>query len=236
MSKISHEKWKVWGNVFDEHALDNLYKLITQGYFERMRSPISIGKEANVFTAEKKDGSLVIVKIYRLETCNFNKMYDYIKCDPRYEMLKKQRRKVIFSWTQREYRNLLKAREANIRVPTPITARDNIIVMEYMGDGETIAMKVKDHVPLNTQLFFEKTIEYMRILYKKAGIVHGDLSGYNILNYNDSPVFIDFSQGTILRNEMAEELLVRDVKNVCQFFQKLGLKVDAEKVLKEIKK
>ncbi|MBS3137227.1 serine protein kinase RIO [Candidatus Woesearchaeota archaeon] len=236
MSKISHEKWKVWGNVFDEHALADIYKLITQGYFERLCSPISVGKEANIFTAEKKDGSFVIVKIYRLESCNFNKMYDYIKYDPRYENLKKQRRKVIFAWTQREYRNLLKARQAEVRVPTPLTAINNIIVMEYMGDDKKIAEKLKDNAPKDIEMFFEKTIEYIRLLYKKAGIVHGDLSSYNILNYNDEPVFIDFSQGTIKRNQMAEELLERDIKNVCNYFVKKGMKIDVEKVLKQIRK
>ena len=236
MAKIDREKWKIWGNVFDEHAIGVLQKMISQGYFEGLRSPISIGKEANVFTAEKKDGSLVIVKMYRLENCNFNKMYDYIKYDPRYESLKKQRRKIIYAWVQREYRNLLKAREAQVRVPTPIVAQDNIIVMEYIGDFDNIAEKLKNQDPENAALFLKKTIAYIRLLYKKAGLVHGDLSPFNILNYKDTPVFIDFSQATVLRNQMSEELLERDVKNVCQHFVRLGVKLDIAKALKEIRR
>ena len=101
MARKWKEEWKVYENVFDNYTYRNLFKLQSKGYFESLLSPISVGKEANVFSAITKDQKLVIVKIYRLQTCNFNKMYDYIKLDPRYEHLKKQRRKIIFAWTQR---------------------------------------------------------------------------------------------------------------------------------------
>ena len=79
MGKITREKFKTYGNVFDEFTNRNLFKLATQGHFEELESTVSIGKEANIFTARTKDGELKIVKIYRLENCDFNKMYDYIK-------------------------------------------------------------------------------------------------------------------------------------------------------------
>jgi RIO kinase 1 len=105
------EEWKVYKNVLSKFTIDTLFKLISQGHFEGLESPVSIGKEANIFSAVTKENQRVIVKIYRLENCNFNKMYQYIAADPRYVHLKKSRRDVIFSWCQREYRNLLKARE-----------------------------------------------------------------------------------------------------------------------------
>ena len=95
--------------------------MISSGHIDGLESPISVGKESNVFSA-KKGNDRVIVKIYRLETCDFNRMYDYIKYDRRYVTLRKQKRKVIFAWAQREYRNLLKAREAGINVPTAIAS------------------------------------------------------------------------------------------------------------------
>jgi serine/threonine-protein kinase RIO1 len=76
MAKISKEKWKVWGNVFDEFTFRTLFKLASQGHFEELKSPVSIGKESNIFSA-KKSKENIIIKIYRLETCDFNKMYDY---------------------------------------------------------------------------------------------------------------------------------------------------------------
>src|SRR3990167_3477538 len=129
------EDFKTWGDVFDRFTQRTVYKLITQGHFEGLESPISIGKESNVFSALKKDGSRVMVKIYRLETCDFNRMLDYIKDDTREFRIKGGKRNIIFSWVQREYRNLFRAREAGISVPTPIAFSNNVLVLEFIGDG-----------------------------------------------------------------------------------------------------
>ena len=232
MGRITKEKFKTYNNVFDEFTLRNLFKLSSEGFFEDLKSLITLGKEANVFTAEKNDGSLLIVKIYRLENCNFNKMYDYIKQDPRYEAIKGKKREIVFTWTQREYRNLLKAREC-IRVPTPYKVKDNIIVMEMIGN-EKPAPELKDSYPQNPDAFFEKVITMMRQLYSE-GLVHGDLSSFNILNNNENPVFIDFSQSTVTTNTEAKELLRRDVKNVCSFFStKLDITSDEEEIYNTI--
>lgn len=228
MPKISHERWKVRHNVFDQFTLRLLFKLHSQGYFEELQSPVSLGKEANIFTARTKEEKPVIVKIYRLESCNFNKMYDYIKCDPRYVHLKKQRRKVIFSWVQREYRNIHIARKANVRVPTPLTCLHHIIVMEYIGDDYN-APQLKDQWPDDKEAFFEHILLYMKRLYG-ARLIHGDLSEYNILNYHGAPVFIDFSQATTTKNPNAQELLRRDIKNICNFFKKMGVTKDERQI------
>ncbi|MBU0461079.1 MAG: serine protein kinase RIO, partial [Nanoarchaeota archaeon] len=66
MAKTVREKFKTYGNVFDQFTIRNLFELSSKGYFEEMKSPISIGKEANIFSAEKQDGTKIIVKIYRL--------------------------------------------------------------------------------------------------------------------------------------------------------------------------
>lgn len=216
MAKISREKWKTYGNVFDQFTLFNLHKLEGQGHFDEFLGPISMGKEANVFYAAKDD-YLVAVKIYRLENCDFNKMFDYIKYDPRYIGLKKQKRKVVFSWTQREYRNLLKMRE-KIRVPKPITFKDNILILEHIGD-DAAAPKLKDADIEDMDSFYRKTIQYMKNMYE-LGFVHGDLSEYNILVDDDEPVFIDMSQSCPLDSPFSEEWLDRDIKNICRFFSK----------------
>ncbi|MBW2982407.1 serine protein kinase RIO [Candidatus Woesearchaeota archaeon] len=232
MAKISKEKWKVWGNVFDEFTFRTLFKLASQGHFEKLKSPISIGKESNIFSA-KKENETIIIKIYRLETCDFNRMYDYIKYDPRYVNVKTKKRKIVFAWTQREFRNLLKAREAGVNVPRPITFLNNILCLEFIGDKEA-APKLKDKIPKNKKLFFEKIIKNVQKLYK-ADLIHADLSQFNILNFREEPVFIDFSQCTLTRNPRAEEFLKRDIKNICNFFNKIGLNINEEKVLKKIK-
>ncbi|MBI3027561.1 serine protein kinase RIO [Candidatus Woesearchaeota archaeon] len=235
MSKKSKPKedFKTMHDVFDGFTNRTIYKLITQGLFEGLESPISIGKESNVFSAIKRDSSRVMVKIYRLETCDFNRMYDYIKDDPRYLHTKKGKRNIIFTWVQREYRNLLKAREANVSVPTPLAFSNNVLVLEFIGDDGMFAPKLKDEIPKNSKDFLAKIISNMKKLYK-AGLVHSDLSAFNILNYNESPVFIDFSQCTMLDSSRAKEYLERDIKNICIFFRKIGLDVDELKVKKQI--
>ena len=67
----------------------------------------------------------------------------------------------------------------------------------------------------------------MKGLYQQ-GLVHGDLSAFNILNYKNKPFIIDFSQGTVVKTPNSEELLRRDIKNVLQFFRKLGINADVE--------
>ena len=84
---IFKERFKTYKNVFDEFTVRSIFKLISQGYFEGLESPISIGKESNIFSALRKDNEKVIVKIYRLETCDFNRLYDYIKDDPRLSLI-----------------------------------------------------------------------------------------------------------------------------------------------------
>ncbi|MBI2651264.1 serine protein kinase RIO [Candidatus Woesearchaeota archaeon] len=234
MSNTQKEKFKTMHGVFDEFTNRTLFKLITEGHFRGLESPINVGKESNVFSALTEDEKRVIVKIYRLETCDFNLMYDYIKDDPRYLNLKKKRRKVIFAWVQREFRNLMNAREAQVNVPIPIIFLNNVLVLEFIGNNDKIAPKLKDELPKNKSLFFSKIIENIRKLYK-AGMVHADLSAFNILNFNETPVFIDMSQASTLRNPRAEEFLRRDVKNICDFFKKRGLKVEEEGTIKKIK-
>jgi len=233
MGTVNKEKYKTLKDVFDMFTEKNLFKLISQGYIDGLEGPLSMGKEANVFLARSSE-ELRVVKIYRLQTCDFNKMYDYIKADPRYTNLKRDRREVIFSWAQREFRNLLIAREKGMRVPTPYVAKDNILIMECVG-GENVAQKLVKHKPQNIESFFKETIKQITLLYK-ANLIHADLSGFNILNDNEKPVLIDMSQATPLNNPNAEEYLKRDVHNICKLFDKWGLEIDEKKIIEQIKK
>ena len=234
MAKITREKFKTYGNVFDEFTLRNLFKLSSQGYFEDILSPIALGKESNVFSAIRKDGKKVIVKIYRLENCDFNNMYYYIKADNRYTNISKSRRNVIFAWTQREFRNLHKARDLGVNVPTPLHFMHNILIEEFIGDNNA-APKLKDAIPSDIKDFFDKLINEMRKLHK-GGLVHGDLSSFNILNFKEKPCLIDFSQATETKSQNYEELLKRDIKNIHSFFKKYKLVVNEDEIYEMIVK
>ncbi len=239
-SRKGREEWKIYKNVFDSFTERNIFSLSSQGYFEELISPVALGKEANVFLARRNDESYVAVKIYRLENCNFNKMYSYIRSDPRFEGLENQKRKIVFNWVQREYRNLLIARE-KVSAPSPIAFKDNIIIMDFIGhDGEAAPM-LKDSTPKKPEEFFEKVIQGVIGMIEK-GLVHGDLSDFNILNHEETPYFIDMSQGTVLKDTDSENLLRRDLKNVFRAFRYLKIDEDAvtnrvmEKFFEEKKK
>ncbi len=235
MARVTRERFKTYKNVFDNHSERILFKLSSQGHFDELMSPLTLGKEANIFTASNdREGKAVIIKIYRLETCDFNRLYDYIKFDPRFPAMQRQKRKVIFAWCKREFRNLLLARDAGIRCPTPRAFLDNILVMEFIGD-EYAAPKLKDQIPKNIDTFYRRTMEYLFKLVG-SGLVHGDLSEYNILNYNESPVFIDFSQATPVRSINALQLAERDIDNLNRFFKKHGAAItDTATIKKKIK-
>jgi RIO kinase 1 len=110
---------------------------------------------------------------------------------------------------------------------------NNVLVMEFVGDGDVPAPRLKDAFPKKPQEFFDTVVKYMQKLHK-AGLVHTDLSQFNILNHNGEPVFIDLSQATTLENPNAKEYLARDIKNICAFFTKYGLDIDEEKVTQQI--
>ncbi len=223
MAKKTKEIWKTYQGVFDQFTLRNLFKLSSQGHFIELQSPVSIGKESHIFSAPTKQGQSIIVKIHRLETCDFNAMYNYIRIDPRYKWLRKHKRKIIFAWTQREYRNLLLARKAGVSIPKPIAFKDNIILMEFIGNKEA-APQLKNQLPKNKKKFLDLIIKNMKKLYS-ADLVHGDLSSLNILNFNEKPIFIDFSQATNMSANNGEELFERDTRNIANFFSKHGLKI-----------
>ncbi|MFH1972404.1 MAG: RIO1 family regulatory kinase/ATPase [archaeon] len=222
---MSKNKFITYENVFDESTLKGLYKLISQGYFDRIEGPIKIGKESNVFTVIFKDEKRV-VKIYRT-AANFKKMYRYLHPDPRFSGINGTKMTVVYAWARKEYRNLLKSQDKKVVCPVPYAVHNNILCMEYIGGSEP-AKLLYQHKPKNPKKFYEKIIKEVRKMLD-ARLVHADLSEFNILNFEDKPVIIDFSHAVDLRYPNVKELLKRDIYNLVRFFNRLGLDLDKEK-------
>ncbi|MEK6951351.1 MAG: RIO1 family regulatory kinase/ATPase [Nanoarchaeota archaeon] len=236
MTTLTHqERFKTLKGVFDEFTNRNLFELQSHGIVDELVSPVKVGKESNVFLGIQGDKK-VIVKIYRIQNCDFKRMYSYIGQDPRYEYLKKKRRDIILAWVQREYKNLLRAEEAQVAVPQALGRNQNIIVETLIGK-ELPAPALKDTYPAKPAQFLNLVLAEMRKLYQ-AGLIHGDLSAFNILNWQERPYLIDFSQATLVKTPNAEQLLERDIRNVLQFFRKVGVvevNADVEKIKQKIK-
>jgi len=233
---------QVYDDVFDNATLMALYDLSKKGYIDALGGCFSTGKEANLFHAiTKKDDMLeVAVKIYMISTANFNSMKDYILGDPRFQGIKHARKDIILAWTKKEFKNLMRAEEAGVRVPKPYITQRNILLMEFIGKDGIPMPQLKD-VELSTQEashILEKITGYMNLLYTKAKLVHADLSEYNILIDMDTmePVIIDMGQSVLTDHFNAQTYLQRDVTNIARYFGKLNIPVNEEEMMSIIKR
>jgi len=216
------EAYKILADVFDHPTLLTLYHMVNRGIFETLYGAVSTGKEANIFCALDKQGNYVAVKIYRLATSDFKTMYRYLVGDPRFRTFHRDRRRIIYTWTSREFKNLQRAYEAGVSVPRPIDFENNVLVMEFVGEDGVSYPRMKDCRPKKPKQAFEKLLDAVKALYKKAKLVHADLSEYNVL-VGPEPVLIDFSMATDIANPMANDLLMRDLTKLTRYFKKLGV-------------
>jgi RIO kinase 1 len=230
---MTQEKFKTYNGVFDEFTKISIEVLKKRDYFEELIRPIKCGKEADVYLAKYKNGFRA-VKIYRINTSNFNKLYDYIKFDYRFKNLCGSKRKIILEWCKKEYRNLKKL-ENHISCPKPIKFLNNIIVMEYIEDGMLVHNNLE-----NPKEFFDKIINTIKIMRDECNLYHCDLSQFNIMIKNNEPCFIDFGQSIVAKQELDFEKIkhffVRDLEVITNYFNKMyDLKIDIKDIFKIFK-
>ncbi|WP_202318689.1 serine protein kinase RIO [Archaeoglobus neptunius] len=235
------EERKIYAEVLDGRTLKVLYKLSSRGYITALGGVVNTGKEANVFYADGvfngKEVAMA-VKIYRIETSEFDRMDEYLFGDERFDMRRISPKEKVYIWTEKEFRNLERARHAGVSVPEPYTYMKNVLLMEFVGEDELPAPTLfelgKELRELDVESIFEDVLKNFKRLYLDAELVHADLSEYNIM-YLDRTYFIDMGQAVVIRHPMAESWLVRDVRNIVRFFNKFGVKADADEILREIK-
>ena len=230
------DRLKVEENVFDVPTLKILYTLSNKGIIKAMGGAISTGKEANDFYAEGDEKELAI-KIYRMAAALSGNGCLYYE-RPRFTNIRNNRRDIIFAWTRKELQNLKRSKSAGVRVPEPIVAEKNVLIMEFMGEEKKPYPLLKN-TPLEddeAKLVYNKIVEYMHLLYKEANLVHADLSEYNILidPADKTPVFIDMGQSVTLEHPNAREFLYRDVLNILRFFGRYGITDKPEELLSKI--
>ncbi|MDD2678445.1 MAG: serine protein kinase RIO [Candidatus Nanoarchaeia archaeon] len=227
------EIFKVYNEVFDARTLKVLEKLRKE-YFEELESCISTGKEANVFRASAKKG-FVAVKIFRMYTSSFDKMSPYILGDPRFNRVSKKKHEIIYLWAKKEFRNLSKAFESGVRVPKPLAFNQNVLVMEFIGENGLASPLLKDVKLENYAQYYDEIIKGMIKLYK-SNLIHADLSEFNILHFNEKPVFIDMGQSVLKEHPNAMNFLKKDLHNINKFFEKKCKTISFEEFIKKAKK
>lgn len=241
-------------SVLDIPTLEILYKFSKRGLLKALGGPISSGKEAVIFHAIGAKEEELAIKMYKVSTSNFNAMLDYIIGDPRFENIKRDRRSIVSAWARKELKNLKRAFDAGVEVPKPIAVDKNVLIMEFIGRDGVAAPRLRD-VPVDIlktdfelEELFLRIISYIRIMYEKGRMVHADLSEFNILmkgyverefegaDVEIEPVIIDMGQSTLLQHPNADAFLLRDVRNIVTFFNKLGLDCSFNEMIRLIKR
>jgi len=175
-----------------------------------------------------KGGHEVAVKVYRINASDFKDMRGYLDGDPRFEGIGSDKKKVVTAWVRKEFANLKRAQQAGVRVPNPIAVERNVLVMEYIAtEAEGRAKRLNEVHIENPETAFEVLREYMRRLHA-AGLVHGDLSEYNVVFHEGELVVIDLGQAVTVHSPNAEDFLRRDCQNVANFFAGQGVEVTAD--------
>jgi RIO kinase 1 len=212
--------------VFDQATLMVIYDFLNSGVLYEVHGVVNAGKEARVYWGKTKDGKDLAVKIYLTTSAEFRKgMLKYIEGDYRFKGVKRDTRSLIFTWAQKEFRNLEQASQAKVRVPKPIAVKNNVLIMEFIGKNGVNAPSLKEQPPSNPDRVYSVLLTYLMRLYRKAELVHGDLSEYNIMLWNGRPVLFDMAQAVPISHPMAEFFLRRDVANLNRFFSRLDVKV-----------
>ncbi len=226
------EDYEVVEAVFDKPTLMTLYSIMNAGIFDYLNGVVSTGKEARVYWGVKGDKD-VAVKIYYTVTSSFKNRIMYMIGDPRFVSFKKTSRGLTEVWAKKEFKNLKQAYDAGVRVPKPIYVKSNVLVMEFIGENGRPAPLLAESIV--SQRDYYEILEMVKKLYKKANIVHADLSEYNIFKYRGKLILFDFGSGVDIAHPEALEFLIRDINNINRFFLKRGLKVkDARQILREV--
>jgi RIO kinase 1 len=223
------DQFKVEASVFDDATYGALYKLVQDGHIDAFGGPVSTGKEANVYTA-LAGGKEVAVKVYRINASDFTDMRGYLEGDPRLEELGGNKKAVVTAWVKREFANLRRARAAGVRAPEPVAVERNVLVMEFLGTETGRAKRLGEVHIENPETAFEVVREYLRRLYD-AGLVHGDLSEYNVVVHDSELYVIDLGQAVTVHHPNHEDFLERDCKNVAAFFARQGVDTSGDQLL-----
>eukprot|EP00349_Pseudokeronopsis_sp_Brazil_P012270 CAMPEP_0202976154 /NCGR_PEP_ID=MMETSP1396-20130829/74958_1 /ASSEMBLY_ACC=CAM_ASM_000872 /TAXON_ID= /ORGANISM="Pseudokeronopsis sp., Strain Brazil" /LENGTH=215 /DNA_ID=CAMNT_0049712963 /DNA_START=249 /DNA_END=896 /DNA_ORIENTATION=+ len=215
--------------------------MLKSGKLSQIYGCLSTGKEANVYlaeggevdleTMEKKpliDGKFekgeLAIKVFKTSILKFKDRDRYVQGEFRFRSghCKSNPRKMVKLWAEKEVRNLkrLNLTEGLIKAPKPFLLKNNIIVMEFLGEDGIGAPRLKDALNQieDIQQTYVDVLFIMRNMYQKCHLVHADFSPYNLLYFKGEVHVIDVSQSVEHDHPMALEFLRRDCVNINDFF------------------
>jgi RIO kinase 1 len=236
--------------------------LLDEPYDEISLGTLKSGKEAEVFLLERRyaggSSALLAHKRYRprrpargeLRDLGFKKATSY-RHDSTYRsgwfLSSRDRRAVAHKtdhgheviermWPIQEMTMLERAWGSGASVPFPVERTDDGVVMEFIGDHDAAAPRLAQARLLATEVesAWEQLLASLRAM-TSAGLVHADLSAYNLLWWRGRLTIIDLPQAVeFTTNFDAPDLLHRDVANVVDWFERRGVTADVEAVYAEL--
>ena len=226
MREKRSEEMESLEQVFDRSTLMIVYSLLNRGYIKNIHGVLRSGKESKLYWGTGRGRKLVAIKIFLTTSAEFLKgRMMYIQGDERFKSSRKDTRSLVNLWALKEFKNLELASRVGVRVPKPLKVDGNVLLMEFVGRKGEPAPLLRE-TPLNHPArVYDKIAEYVRLLYQKAHLVHGDLSEYNIMMVDSKPIIFDFAQAVTREHPMARSFLERDLLRMNGYFSKVGVMV-----------
>ncbi|XP_043592296.1 serine/threonine-protein kinase RIO1-like isoform X3 [Bombus pyrosoma] len=216
-TKDKHDRATV-EQVLDPRTRMILFKLLNQGIIAEINGCISTGKEANVYHATSKTGVEFAIKIYKTSILQFKDRDKYVTGEFRFRhgYCRHNPRKMVRTWAEKEFRNLIRLHQGEVNAPKPILLRSHVLLMDFIGTNGWPSPKLKDVVltASKPRKLYRECVETMWRLYNKCKLVHADLSEYNMLYHDGSIIIIDVSQAVEHDHPMALEFLRKDCTNI----------------------
>lgn len=205
--------------------------LVRRNVIEAIGDKIGVGKESDLYMVLVAGGEEAVAKFLRIGRTSFRKtklVRDWAE-DPRYKWFIQS--KIA---AEREFSALKELINVGGCVPHPIAKDRHVVVTEYIN-GLELYLKPELKDPMSV---YKSIVDTLRLAYLKVGIVHGDLSEYNVLVENETgrAYIIDWPQYVYRGDPRADDLLKRDVHYITRFFVKnYGLKIELQNVYEYIK-
>ncbi|HTF96716.1 MAG TPA: PA4780 family RIO1-like protein kinase [Cellvibrio sp.] len=207
-----------------------LQPLVDDGLIDEVYYQLMSGKEAQVFVVSANN-QVRCAKVYKeANKRSFKQAAQYqegrsVRNSRRARAMAKGtkfgQREAEQAWLNAEVEALYRLAEAGVRVPTPYWFLDGVLVMELVVDEDGDPAPRLDDVAFDAETARDYHGRMMQEIVRMlcAGLVHGDLSEFNVLIDHSGPVVIDLPQAVnAAGNNNAKMMLLRDVNNMTQYF------------------
>lgn len=221
MKNKRSEDFQVIEEVFDRSTLMVIYDFMNKGVIDEIHGVVNAGKEARIYWGIDQKGIELAIKIYLTSSAEFKKgMIPYIEGDPRFTHIRRDTRSLIYAWAQKEFKNLQRAKDARVNVPEPLAVEKNVLIMKFIGKDGVRAPLMKETSLEDPEKILELILTNLTRLYRKAGLVHADLSEYNVMIWKKRPVIFDVAQSVLISHPLAKKFIRRDLENLNRYFKR----------------